>query len=103
VLSDPFGEQVETLAPYVESGYTVAILFIRLDSARESIRRVAIRTSQGGHDVPDEKLKARFKRTKANLQRAIESLPHVVVYDNSNLEQPYRLVEVYENGQQVDV
>jgi predicted ABC-type ATPase len=102
VLSDPVGDKVDTLATYVDLGHTVVLLFIRLDSARESIRRVAIRASQGGHDVPDEKLKAHFERTKVNLQRAIKRLPHVVVYDNNNLEQPFRLVEVYEHGQRVD-
>lgn len=96
VRSDPVGDKVDTLATYIDLGYTVVLLFIRVDSARESIRRVAMRTSQGGHDVPEEKLKTRFERTKVNLQRAIKRLPHVVVYDNNDLEQPYRLVEVYD-------
>jgi predicted ABC-type ATPase len=102
VLSDPVGDKVDSLASYIDLGYTVVLLFIRVDDARESIRRVAMRASQGGHDVPDEKLKARFERTKANLHRAIERLPHVLVYDNSNLEEPYRLVEVYQHGQRVN-
>lgn len=98
VLSDPVGEKVETLESYAALGYTVVLIFIRIDSPEDSIRRVAIRVSQGGHDVPDEKLRARFERTKANLQRAIERLPHVIVYSNSDLSKPYQLVEVYENG-----
>jgi len=102
VLSDPVGDKVDALATYADSGYTVVLIFIRVDRVDESIRRVAMRASQGGHDVPDEKLHARFERTKANLQRAIERLPHVVVYDNSKLEKPFRLVEVDEHGQRVD-
>lgn len=98
VLSDPVGDKVETLASYAALGYTVVLIFIRIDSPEESIRRVAMRVSQGGHDVPDEKLRARFERTKANLQRAIERLPHVIVYSNSDLSKPYQLAEVYENG-----
>lgn len=98
VLSDPVGDKVETLASYASLGYTVVLIFIRIDSPEESIRRVAMRVSQGGHDVPDEKLRARFDRTKANLRRAIERLPHVIVYGNSDLSKPYQLVEVYENG-----
>ncbi|MCM2374422.1 zeta toxin family protein [Aporhodopirellula aestuarii] len=102
VLSDPVGDKVDTLAKYADSGYTVVLIFIRVDRVEESIRRVAMRASQGGHDVPDEKLKARFERTKANLQRAIDRLPDVMIYDNSDLDQPYRLVEVYEYGRRVD-
>ncbi len=44
-----------------------------------------MRVSQGGHDIPDEKLLARFERTQTNLKRAIECLPHVIVYSNENL------------------
>ena len=57
------------------------------------------RVSQGGHDVPDDKLRERFRRTKMNLERSIKCLPHVLVYCNQNLAKPYELVELYENGQ----
>jgi predicted ABC-type ATPase len=57
-----------------------------------------MRASQGGHDVPDEKLRARFERTQANLKLAIERLPYVVVYNNDDLAHPYKLVELNENG-----
>ncbi|MEM6692624.1 MAG: zeta toxin family protein, partial [Planctomycetota bacterium] len=101
VLSDPIGDKVDTLAKYSEAGYTVVLIFIQVRDVGESIRRVAMRASQGGHDVPDEKLKSRFERTKANLGRAIARLPHVLVYDNSDLESPYRLVSIYEHGKPV--
>ncbi len=101
VLSDPVGEKVEMLASYAASGYTVVLVFIQIGSVEESIRRVAMRVSQGGHDVPDEKLRARFERTQANLQRAIGCLPHVIIYNNNDLSRPYQLAEAYENGQRV--
>jgi hypothetical protein len=101
VLSDPIGEKVAQLASCSELGYTVALIFIRVDSPEESIRRVAMRVSQGGHDIPDDKLRKRFRRTQANLRRAIRRLPHVLVYDNQNLSNPYQLVEVYEHGKRL--
>jgi predicted ABC-type ATPase len=60
--------------------------------------RRPVRVSQGGHDVPDEKLQQRFERTLANLDRAIQSLPLVIVFDNSDLANPYRLEAVYQDG-----
>ncbi|WP_153556681.1 zeta toxin family protein [Roseimaritima sediminicola] len=102
VLSDPVGEKVDQLVAYASLGYTVALIFIELDSVEESIRRVSMRVSQGGHDVPDEKLRGRFDRTRANLQRAIERLPHVLVYNNEDLSHPYRLVAAYDHGVRVD-
>lgn len=98
VLSDPVGDKVHALAEYAELGYTVVLFFIRVDEVSQSIGRVAMRVARGGHDIPDEKLRARFERTKKNLSRAIQQLPHVVVYDNSDLNHPYQLAEVYEQG-----
>lgn len=102
VLSDPVGEKVDILSSYSGLGYTVVLIFIRIDSPEESIRRVAMRVSQGGHDVPDQKLVSRFQRTKANLERAMRCLPHVIVFNNQDLSKPYQLVELYEDGQLVN-
>ncbi len=101
VLSDPVGEKVEQLSSYVALGYTVVLIFIQIDSPEESIRRVAMRVSQGGHDVPSEKLLARFERTQANLRRAIERLPDVIVYSNDCLAHPYKFIELYVNGKSI--
>ena len=101
VLSDPVGEKVDQLATYAELGYMVVLIFIKIDNPEESIRRVAMRVSQGGHDVPDEKLNARFERTHANLKRAIERLQHVIVYSNQDLSKSFQLVERYEYGRKV--
>jgi predicted ABC-type ATPase len=103
VLSDPVGEKVEQLAQYAVSGYEVVMIFIRIVDTATSIQRVSMRASQGGHDVPDEKLMSRFARTQVNLSRAIAKLPHVLIFDNSDLSHPYRLAERYQNGELVDV
>ena len=60
-----------------------------------------MRVSQGGHDVPDKKLRSRFPRTIANLKAAIRELPHVLVYDNNDLSNPYRQVAAFEQGRLV--
>lgn len=57
-----------------------------------------MRVSQGGHDVPSEKLQSRFARTIANLKLAIQELPHVLIYDNDDLSNPYHRVAVFEHG-----
>lgn len=103
VLSDPVGEKVQFLADTAADGYQVVSIFIRLADVETSIQRVSMRVSQGGHDIPDEKLMSRFARTLDNLQRAVKQLPHVLVYDNSEMSHPYRLVEVWEDGRQLDL
>ena len=98
VLSDPVGEKIEFLRQAVSSGYTVVFCFIGLDAPQNSNQRVAMRTSQGGHDVPEDKIAARYPRSLENLKRAVLGLPHVYVYDNSSLATPYALVAEYRNG-----
>jgi predicted ABC-type ATPase len=60
-----------------------------------------MRVMQGGHDVPDEKLEARFQRTLANLERAIKALPVVIIFDNTDLARPFRLEAVFEKGRRI--
>ncbi len=98
VFSDPAGDKLRFLKEAVASGYSVVVCFIGLSSARLSGERVALRVSQGGHDVLDEKLKSRFPRTLRNLKAAIRGLPHVLIFDNSDLRHPFREVAEFENG-----
>ena len=98
VFSDPEGAKVDFLLRASAAGYTVILCFIGLDSPDLSEERVAMRVLQGGHDVPSEKLAARFPRTIENLRRAIRELPHVLVFDNSDLGHPFRKIAEFERG-----
>ena len=98
VFSDPIGEKLDFLNQASEAGYNVILCFIGIASSAVSEQRVAMRISQGGHDVPSVKLVDRFPRTLANLKSALLRLPKVWVFDNSDLRTPFRLVAVSENG-----
>jgi predicted ABC-type ATPase len=99
VFSDPVGDKVAFLEEAVRAGYLVVLCYIGIESSDVSEQRVAMRVSQGGHDVPEEKLRERFPRILANLGKAIQRLPHVLIYDNSDLSRPYRQVALFEGGQ----
>jgi len=103
VFSDPVGDKRAFLRRAAAAGYTVVLVFIGLASAELSEERVAMRVLQGGHDVPSEKLASRFKRTLENLRHAIRELPHVLVFDNSDLTHPFRKVAEFEEGKPVEV
>lgn len=98
VLSDPVGEKVAFLRDAAAAGYNVVFCFIGLHGPELSEERVAMRVLQGGHDVPSEKLHARFPRTLQNLELAVSLLPHVHVFDNSDLAHPFRRMAVFQNG-----
>lgn len=101
VFSDPVGDKLSFLRAAAAAGYAVVLCFIGISNADVSDTRVAMRVSQGGHDVPTEKIPARFPRTMANLRRAIGELPHVLVFDNDDLDHPFRLVAEYAHGTRV--
>lgn len=103
VLSDPVGDKVGFLKNAAQSGYHVVLCFIGLNNPETSEQRVAMRVSQGGHDVPTEKLIARFPRTLANLAAAISELPAVLIFDNQNLRIPFRPVAIFAQGRPIEM
>jgi len=100
VFSDPVGDKIAFLKEAAAAGFAVVVIFIGVSGPRISEERVAMRVLQGGHDVPTEKLAARFDRTMKNLRRAVRALPHVIVFDNDDLAHPYRRVAVFEGGRE---
>ena len=103
VFSDPVGDKVGFLKDALAQEYQVVLIFIRIADIETSKQRVSMRGMQGGHDVPDEKLEQRFARTLANLDRAIATLPLVLVFDNSDLAFPYRLEAIYQSGTKINL
>lgn len=101
VFSDPVGDKLGFLKRTAESGYAVVLCFIGISDAEMSGQRVAMRVSQGGHDVPNEKLFDRYPRTLANLAAAIRELPCVLIFDNSDLRTPFCHIAAYTNGRRV--
>jgi len=99
VFSDPVGDKISFLQEIARTGYTVLLCFIGISSPGTSEERVAMRLSQGGHDVPTDKLFTRYPRTLANFKTAVQELPHVWIFNNNDLRTPYQLVAIYERGQ----
>ena len=101
VFSDPVGDKLAFLIDAAESGYNVVLCFVAIAGPETSEQRVAMRVSQEGHDVPGEKLTSRFPRTMANLKAAIRELPGVLIFDNDDLQVPFRRVAVFERGRRI--
>jgi predicted ABC-type ATPase len=98
VLSDPVGDKVQFLAHAEKVDFDVHLIFIGITDAAMSARRVESRVKAGGHDVPRQKIFARYERTLVNLERAIERLSRVTIYDNSSYDEPYRFVAEFRSG-----
>lgn len=61
----------------------VAIWFCGLATVELHIARVAARVEAGGHDIPLEKIHARFDSARENLLDLLPHLAELHVYDNS--------------------
>jgi predicted ABC-type ATPase len=98
VFSDPAGSKLAFLKSAQRSGYVVFLVFIGLESAALSSARVAQRVEKGGHDIPDDKLEARYPRTLSNLKSALAFVNHALILDNSSADHPYRFVAEFQRG-----
>jgi len=103
VFSDPAGDKLAFFQEAAAVGFTVVLCFIGISNPGISNERVVFRRLKGGHDVPADKLITRFPRTLENLRRSIRELPFVLVYDNDDLNDPYRQVAVFEAGHAVEL
>lgn len=98
VFSDREGAKLAFLEEARRREYVVVLIFIGLESSALSAARVMQRVEEGGHDVPDEKIGSRFPRVLANLGKALPSVDHAFLFDNSSADEPYRFVAELRRG-----
>lgn len=99
VFSHP--SKLDLLRDATAAGYRVTLIFIGLEGPELALARVFHRGGHGGHEVPVEKILARYPRVMASLGAAIPLVAQVRLYDNSAAGRDYRLVAVFEGGQLV--
>jgi predicted ABC-type ATPase len=79
-------------------GYGVIMIMIHLERAELNAARVAQRVSEGGHDVPTDKLIQRIPRMLAQVKASIPLCDEVHVFDNSSADAPFRPVITIRSG-----
>jgi hypothetical protein len=71
------------------SGYRVYLIFLQLQNEALAIERVAVRVAQGGHSVPEEVIRRRFKHGWRNFKSIYRELVDSwQLYDNPQSEIP---------------
>lgn len=68
-----------------QNGYRVEPHYVSLIHTQESIDLVSTCAAKGGHDIPEQDIRRRLPRSRANFVDAALLVDHVVVYDNSDL------------------
>ena len=66
-----------------DRGMALRMWYIALDSADRHVARVKARAARGGHDIPEERIRARYDSSRANLARLVPKPAALKVFDNS--------------------
>jgi len=67
------------------AGFRVMIFHIGVDSPDLSVARVEERVTEGGHDVPEQKIRERYARNGGLIRQAVILADLAHVFDNSRL------------------
>jgi predicted ABC-type ATPase len=65
-------------------GYKCVAILVATDSPKINVDRVAHRVRNGGHSVPEDKIRDRYQRTLALFPSMIELSTEVLVFDNTS-------------------
>lgn len=70
------------------NGIEVVVWYVGLESPELHIERVAARVRKGGHSIPEDVIRERYKRSRLNLIQLLPFLAALRVYDNSHHGEP---------------
>jgi predicted ABC-type ATPase len=80
------------------SGYQVILVMIHLGSPQLNQARIAMRVSEGGHNVPAAKVEGRIARMLKQVKVVLPLCDLVQLYDNSSAEHPFQPIATLEQG-----
>jgi predicted ABC-type ATPase len=95
VFSHP--SKLELISDAAARGYLVH-LHVMLVPVEVTVARVAERVHDGGHDVPEEKIRQRYERLWHLVAVARRLADRAVFMDNSAARTPFRPVAEYQHG-----
>jgi predicted ABC-type ATPase len=73
----------ELLERAAAGGIAVNVWFVGLATVELHLERVRRRVAKGGHDIPEAKVRERYRRGRENLIRLLPRLVALRVFDNS--------------------
>ncbi len=81
VLSTP--RNLNLMERAKNNGYTVVCIYVLTCNPQINVERVLNRARNGGHNVPSEKVIARYKRAMALIPHLFKVCDELYIYDNS--------------------
>lgn len=82
------GRTIPALLAEAAATHDIVMLFCGLRSPEMHIQRVRARVANGGHDIPQDKIRERWVGSRINLIRLMPQLSRLQVFDNSTEAAP---------------
>jgi predicted ABC-type ATPase len=95
VFSHP--SKLELIAKAQRTGFLVLLRVVVIPEDL-AVVRVAERVNVGGHSVPEEKIRSRYRRLWAHVVGAVRMCEEAAIYDNSRAATPFRVVAQFRGG-----
>jgi predicted ABC-type ATPase len=89
--------KVELVHAAVDAGYIVTLHVVIVPEAL-AVARVAKRVKTGGHAVPEDKIRKRYRRLWPLVTSAVRLVDGATFYDNSRAATPFRIIANFDRG-----
>ena len=91
--------KIDFIAQAKANGYEVVLVFIHLDNLDLNLARIAQRVEEGGHAVPEKKVKQRIPRTLEHIKTVLPLCDYVYILLNESLDKPFeKIASLSQNG-----
>lgn len=99
VMSSP--DKIAFMREAQQRGYRTYLYFVATDDPAINLARVALRVAQGGHDVPEDRVRSRYERSIGLLDDACSAANRAYVFDNSG--EAHELLAEVVDGEELHV
>lgn len=79
------------------AGYQIAAIFVLTNNPDINVQRVHTRSAAGGHDVPTEKIIARYHRSLENIAELVRIADKTTIVDNTT-DEPVVICQVVQQN-----
>ena len=97
------GSKIDFVAKAKAQGYKIILVYIHLEIPELNEARVQQRVTEGGHDVPADKIYNRIPRTMKHISTILPLVNEARFLNNSSRKNPYQQVALVKQGRRKEV
>ncbi len=90
--------KIDFIAKAKTLGYEIILIYFHLNTPQLNEARVRQRVTEGGHNVPAEKIRSRIPRTMKHIAAALPLADEARLLDNSFHGNPFQQIAVVKHG-----